>query len=279
MKKFFLNHLRTLNPKKIIIKTLVKMVIVFAISFIFQACNKDYQTTVINKDVSKEEFLEVYLGNSLTNTNREDIANLHNQYLGETMAEIDWSSSDLNQNSMNVFQSKFDPSSGISQQQYNDLLSQSSNDINQYIENDIIFNELKQSIEDIINSEPSFTNIATQLDLLKTSSCTTLIGKDLDAALIMIEVSKKSAYYWLPISRGGSGTGDQYIENYKEENDLPGAPNLGKLCLADGVGAAFGFILVGFLAVPTPLTLGALCMAVGLKAAESSLTYLLTSFD
>jgi hypothetical protein len=248
------------------------MSIILALAVFLAGCKRN---DIISYEPINNELLSNFV---VYPTEREQVANYHNQILSEIITNIDLDLPNLTTQARNLFLNLYDSTqSDISYEEYETLINSDPTDISNYINNDNIFNLIKDSIESIGNNNYSITNIYSSLANLESYAINSLSGDDEEAALLMIAVSKKSAYYWLPTERGGSGEGYQFILDYTD-NGLLGAPNMGGLLVADGVGAAWSFLLIGFLVVPTPVTLGALATVVGWKAAESSVFYLFSSF-
>lgn len=120
------------------------------------------------------------------------------------------------------------------------------------------------------------------LELKKTSNAT-LIGTDLDIALIFLEVLDNSALFWLSKSANGSGEGELIInqinstKTYYSKNPnttlttLAGPGRGTKILASDAAGAAGVFVSYGLLAGLTgPMGIGALCATVAVGAAWSS---------
>jgi len=80
-----------------------------------------------------------------------------------------------------------------------------------------------------------------------------LIGVELDATLISLNVFENSLKFWLPMDNGGIGIGWNFIEEYNNvyDKEMSSVRQTIKTALAsDGLSAASGFIIgAGVLAV------------------------------
>jgi len=222
------------------------------------------------------------ISNSLTLSpaDRVAVATVHNNSLATTMQSMDWSNPDIQSEILAEYSSLYDPSWGISQAEYDAILTNSVDiptDISSLITNQTDFFAIYDHITAVVNSGDDYVDVEQSLEDLKVDAQNNLVNSDLEGALLMIETSKKSAFYWMPASKGGSGIGYPYLEDYWEDNDLPGAPDIGKAAAIDGLGATFGFLLIGFLMVPTPATLVGIIAVVGIRAAEASLMYVISA--
>jgi hypothetical protein len=254
--------------------------IMLSLIILFAGCKK---SDVVSNGNFNKEFSDKskYSNFIIYPTERELAATYHNDILSEIVPNISLDSTNLNNQVRDLFLNLFDTAQNdISYEDYETLINSNPANIGDYIDNDAVFNLIKDSIETIGNNIYDINDIYDGLADLESYAINNLSGDDEEAALLMIAVSKKSAYYWLPTERGGSGEGYQFLLDYVDYsgNELLGAPNMGGLLTADGVGAAWSFLLIGFLVVPTPVTLGALATVVGWKAAESSVFYLFSAF-
>jgi len=210
-------------------------------------------------------------------------AQLHNDFTEEILNETVWyfgyNKIDAHADVFSVVSSKYNSEWGyLDSAEFQDLISKSPEDIEasigSYLNNSEDFLEIYNDIISIIdNVNNDYAEVEAALDGLRTTASLNLAGTDLDAALLMIETSRKSAYFWMPTTRDGSGIGIDLLD----DDGLVGMINLGHLCADDGIGASFGFLLIGFLVVPTPVTLGGLALVVGLNAARTSLSYLINN--
>lgn len=217
---------------------------------------------------------------SLNSNDYVSIAEMHNQVLSQSIEDIDWNSSNHTNEIRNYYSALVDSDFGISPDSFQSLLGNINNlesETFALISDKTDFQSIYNSIITIGNSTSDYSQVLTDLDALKSTANNSLIGDDLEAALLMIETSKKSANFWLPISRDGSGVGSDFLDDYWEDNDLPGAPNIGKAMAIDGLGASHYFLMIGLLLVPTPLSLGAIIVAVGTYSAYASLAYVISA--
>ena len=99
-----------------------------------------------------------------------------------------------------------------------------------------------------------------------------LIESDLDLGLLFLEVTEKSAYFWMPVSSRGLGNIDNVMGDFNPNTAV--SINWRKIAYADGAGAVGALIRTWYLAV-TPLTCGAIVGAIGWGAAWASGTAIL----
>ncbi len=213
----------------------------------------------------------------LTEATINQIADVHNPLLDSTLGLINLQSENLEQEVLNVYEGFYNSEWNISSSEFESSLNigpDVKDSVLAHIYNQTSFLVIYNSIISIGNSGNSYYQILNDLDNLKSTINSTLVDRDKDAALLMLETSKRSAYYWLPAAQGGSGVGHQILTDFWDENDLPGIPDIGKAMVIDGLGSVWGFLLIGFLLAPTPPTLIALVGFVGLHAARASVMYM-----
>lgn len=247
-----------------------------ALVLIFSTCKQE----VLNSDKVGKPFSQLSSTRILNDSLIDLSAQFHNDFLDSAMNQIDWNYSPLSTSKHAVFMSFYDSAyGGININEYEDIISEvleNEVQISPYLFNPVDFLNIFDKIEMVINdSNNNFEEIEDSLSNLEIYANSNLYGSDLDAALLMIRTSLKSAHFWLPVARGGSGIGQDYIE----ENELPQISVIGKACAIDGLGASFGFLMIGFLVAPTPVTLFGIAAYVGLRAAEASVAYLISAID
>ncbi len=251
-------------------------IFVVILALVFVSCSDQEHLTNPTTNSDAITFRSDYT--PLTEEEINAVADLHNPLLDTTLSMINLQSENLEQEVIDVYAGFYDPEWGISADDYEASLNIGEDLLDSVlvlVSNPSAFLDVYNSIIIIGNSGNSYTEIVSDLDALKATIYSTLTDKDRDAALLMLETSKRSAYYWLPTTQDGSGIGYQILTDFWEDNELSGKPDFGKAMAVDGLGASFGFLLIGFLLAPTPVTLGALVLYVGLKAAEASIIYLI----
>lgn len=208
------------------------------------------------------------------------IANTHNEVLAQSIDNINWTSTDHTSEIRSYYTNLVSDEFGIDPASYNSLLGNIQNlqsETFTLLSNNQDFKTIYNEIIEIGNSNLNYNEITFELEELQNLANFTLSGRDLDAAFLMIETSKKSASFWLPTEQDGTGIGHDFLEDYWEDNDLPGAPDIGKAMAIDGLGASHYFLLIGLMLVPTPLSLGGIIVAVGTHAAFASLAYVVSA--
>lgn len=169
-----------------------------------------------------------------------------------------------------------------------ELTEELTTDIFSYFENDIekqnkIILENLQSetsviiykeVSEIVKNVTSFSEVSKELDE-KLQEAQKQRGRDKEILLTLIETSRASLKFWLPISDGGDGNGDIVLEQFPSSPTQRKQVNWGQIGFADGAGAVGVLIRTWYLAAWGPLSWGAILGAIGWGAAWGSGTALL----
>lgn len=67
-------------------------------------------------------------------------------------------------------------------------------------------------LRDVLYSAENYNELTNQFDSIK-ATLSRFQGLDYGILMNYVEVGKASAYLWFPVSEGGSGLGDEYLEN------------------------------------------------------------------
>ncbi len=205
----------------------------------------------------------------------------HNQILEEAIGNIDWSSTLLNQELNSYFLNYTDSSIDFLINNRSDIQESVISNLEIYLNqnlNDSVY-QMMINCKYFIAQKPNYSDLVSQFDLYREYSRNTFNGGDLEMALVFLEVTEKSAYFWMPESAGGSGIGWNFINDYAENNNIPLADisdiDWGAIAWADGAGAVGTLLRTWYLAGWGPLSWGAIVGAIGWGAAWSSGTAVL----
>lgn len=252
---------------------------------VIYACNKE---AVVTQHATEPDNFPIHLDGAsdlntaayipLSSQDILDIAANHNTYLDSLLGLVDWDAPNRQAEIITQAKDLYDPAWGdLTEADYDSIVDVAEHtylEVSQYITNTTDFKLIYDSIEYLGDNATTYSALSSDLDDLVTHAENTMTGRDLDATLVLLETARKSAHYWMDVVDGGLGG----LEDFDHDNGPGNAPNLGGLLLADSASAALTFFLIGFLVVPTPVTLGALAVAVGVPAARASLAYLTASF-
>lgn len=168
-----------------------------------------------------------------------------------------------------------------------ELSEEITNDIFYYFENDlekqnqIIIENLNsqtsislfKEINEIVSNVTSYREVSSKLDE-KLSEVEKEVGRDKEILFTLIETSRASLKFWLPISEGGNGNGDIVLGQFPSTTARKQV-NWGQIGYADGAGAVGVLIRTWYLAAWGPLSWGTILGAIGWGAAWGSGTSLL----
>ena len=207
----------------------------------------------------------------LTDQEIIEIGNLHNEFLEDAIAKVNFSSSDLKSEVKNTFLELNNNKINMSKEERENILSKE----NSY---DFLASNLKScsnpiqyinaSIDYVNNNNFNYNELQIKIVSLENSAKQSLSGEELDAVLVYFSVLKKSSYFWMPINLGGSGKGSATIANTSTSDNMA---TWEKCLLADAIATGGTFIQIGLALCATPVMLTALAIAVGYNAAFSSL--------
>lgn len=270
------------------------LVIILAISL--AGCKKN-QLTEHSGDLQSKNHVGQNIGTFSVNSSREltdyqvdSIADAHNTQLNDAMSNINWSADPLKDEVQQAFQSLWNSGMPVSYETYCTYFPANPKRGLDSVIFDTSFNnpsDFYKTYYDVLSyvSEGAHSNddIADYIDSKSYDVKSNQIGSDIDRSLIFLETTKKSAYFWLPNTRGGSGIGYGYIHTWFINNDIDpdvvlAAPTLGGVMCADGIGATRAWIVIGLCLCPTPVTLGAIAAVVGGGAAWDSFMYIALSY-
>lgn len=222
----------------------------------------------------KKSLENAHAERKLTDEQVEQIGEYHNKYLQLAFKQFNYNADDL---SIELAS------------QYERILKNESipYDIEQQVLNadesiklldDNLSNEAMRIINQGVNESYKVEDVASYEQLvnkLEIKAKTTLDKNEVDAALVTLCVLRKSAHFWLPIQKGGSGIGDEILIKLNNSQNHY-AKDSGWLA-ADGTAAGCGMIggAIGAGLAAGPLGWGFL-VGVGISSGLSSGIYALT---
>jgi hypothetical protein len=221
----------------------------------------------------------------LTDSGAVLASNLHNYYCDSAVNDISIPSSNYQSELNSHFKTYYINNSAmhITKQEYETLLNYLDQNPYQHnhiaieseVYNKVEFYALIDNLQDfVLNKMNDYTDLINYINKAKSDAYSSFTGTDLDAAIAILEGTKKSAYFWLPINLGGSGIGYTYMIDYVNEH---GAPQMAlydiakRTLLVDGVSTGLTFLFIGFLLIDAPVTLVGLAAVVGIPAARASI--------
>lgn len=215
----------------------------------------------------------------LTDQLIDSIASLHNLYLSQGISDFNFNSTDYNEELYSQFETIGVNSFGLSLSDIEEVLDSADNDNYAFIsvhsgDSDVI--AIMDNVSNFIAAYPNcnFSDVQNEVQTQITYAINHLVGSDLDIALTFLRTFEKSSYFWLPLDKGGSGVGDDFIGDIEDHN--PGvAINWGAIAYSDGAGAAGVLLRTWYMAGFVPLSWGAIVGAIGWGAAWASGTAIL----
>jgi len=238
---------------KIIIGSLAVVITIGTFAVNMVGCSNDSDES---KKVEQISFQKrgVSTERMLNDDQVEMVAEKHNEYLTSVFANYNFQTKDR----VVEFQARFE-----SLDLKNYKIDWTEKDYGN-IENELLF--LKENlsnnafliIEKAVEKSKSFEcfdEYIAYLNSLELEAREKLIGTELDAILISLNVFENSSMFWLPVDEGGLGIGYDFIEEYnnaynKETSSV--RQTIKTALAADGISAAAGFIIgAGVLAVTT----------------------------
>jgi len=250
-------------------------------------CKKNEATDKPSSNLQKSNIATCYVSDTreLTDSQVDSIANAHNSQLSNAMANMNWSATSLKTEAQQAFQNLWNSGMPVTYETYcsyfpdnpetglDSTLLDSS-----LIDPSAFYTTYYDVLSYVSDEQHSFTDIANYINTKKSDVILNQTGSDIDRTLIFLQTTKRSAYFWLPTSRGGSGIGYGYLETWCVNNDVDpnivlAAPTLGGVMTADAIGATKAWLVIGLCLCPTPVTLGAIAAIVGGAAAWDSFMY------
>ena len=137
------------------------------------------------------------------------------------------------------------------------------------------------NVQEYLSNNPdcNFSDIQNLVSTQTAFASESITGSDLDIALTFLKTFEKSSYLWMPASKGGSGIGSSFIDDFEEEVPLPSLAIKWKaIAYADGAGAAGVLLRTWYLAGFGPMSWGTILGAIGWGAAWASGASLLYQF-
>lgn len=250
-----------------------KLTLIIGLLIVIFSCNKQ-NDFVSPKHDDDRNIMSLYQSPSriINDSLITEIGVRHNQILEEAINNINWNSASIEQELNIFFLNYIDPSIDsliTNRSEMGLVISNTDNYLSENLNPSVY--QMMIDCKDFIYQMPNYSNIVSQLNLYRDYSNNTFVGSDLDIALVFLEVTEKSAYFWMPSSIGGSGIGWGFIEDYCDENDIEvAAINWGQIGWADGAGAAGVLLRTWYLAGCGPLSWGAIVGAIGWGAAWGS---------
>lgn len=234
----------------------------------FIACQKQEVKPSANKTekyTQKSTQIPVMYYNNISETDITQIGINHNSYLQTTFNTKTIDLATLRNNFLNLNVSNLNSS------QKTAILDNTTAFNVNYLNSNIAEQQAKTYLQnsiDIVENSINYLSIKNNLQSLKLTVKADANCINKAVVLIQCEVLLQSAYFWSPVSEGGSGIGESILNKI-------GAPKISKfargLIEADGLAAACTFTGYGMLAgVTGPMGWGALVATVGFSAAWSS---------
>ncbi len=195
------------------------------------------------------------------------IAEMHNQVLSDAFKRLDYAAEPHEEELRRVFySSKVIPDFSRDDIQYTIDYNIDFNKSLVKLKNSTLIKPYVDDISSLVNSATSYDSLSSSLSRVEADANRNLTCEYLDIILILITVTRKSAYFWFPIIGGGSGEGQTILKTagYPASKQNP-------IVRADGQGAAGGFMEFAILgAFGGPAGAGALLGSVIIGAAWSS---------
>lgn len=233
---------------------------------------KNSSPTTSPQPVNHEPLLLLTSSRIINDSLIDSIATRHNKVLNHAILDIDWTSSALSTEVQDFFIGYNDSDIDEIFPDREDVESYATNN-SSYISNNVS-SAVYSMIEEVGNylvQKPNFSDLQNELSDHRGYAYSNFTGTDLDAALLYLAVVEKSAYFWMPESLGGLGTGWAFIEDYCDDNNLStDLINWGEIGRADGYGAVAVLVRAWYLAAGGPLSWGAIVGAIGWGAAWGS---------
>lgn len=216
---------------------------------IFIACSKEENTTSSSVDKIQNSKIET---NSQTarlfeNIDPVQVGILHNKYLTQAV-QI----KELNPNlsfKEAYMQVKIDNVTPTFQSAIFDKVNETSSDEMK----SVVISKLSSqkavdfynSVEMAVDNSADYQTLNSNLNVIKNNVIKNLSGNDLDYVLVQLETIRASAYFWTPKELGGSGSGNNYMQN----NSMKADSTIKK----DGRGAGYGMVCWSFSAFLGPV--------------------------
>lgn len=235
---------------------------------VFIACQKQEITPSVNKTekyTQKSTQTPVMYYNDISDADITQIGINHNSYLQTTFNTRTINLTTIRNNFLNLNV----PNLNLSQK--TTILDNTTAYNMNYLNTNIVEQQAKTYLQnsiDIVENSINYLSIKNNLQSLKLTVKADANCVNKAVVLIQCEVLLQSAYFWSPVSEGGSGIGESILNKI-------GTPKISKfakgLIEADGLAASCTFTGYGLLAgVTGPMGWGALVATVGFSAAWSS---------
>lgn len=253
--------------KKIILAT---MIIGMMIS-----CTKNEETLkpTGNSNPPFSSLMEVAITRVLDDATITLIGERHNQIMGDAVGQLNWASTNIDVDLNTFFINYNDPDIDATYTSRSDI-NDPVNDPDMYLSSNAnpLLYQLTVDCKNYLLQMPDYASLQNQFQVYRTYVNNNLIGSDIDLGLLFLEVTEKSAYFWMPVSLGGLGNIDNVTDDFDPNTAV--SINWGQIAWSDGAGAA-GVLLRTWYLAAAPLTWGAIVGAIGWGAAWASGTAIL----
>tara|TARA_R110002096_G_C14466986_1_gene712768 strand:- start:83 stop:871 length:789 start_codon:yes stop_codon:yes gene_type:complete len=260
-------------------KNIISVLLVLVMSIPIVSCTKE--NVIINDDITtSDEFQNKNSqkgnSNNINNGQLKKIGKLHNEYLQLGFENFNYTAIDVDEELKTQFFNINVPN--ISEEDKLAIVDDSTvynmDYLSSVLEDKIALNYI-QEIENLLGVTETYTELESSVNSKLLFMKDDVLCENKDVVKVYSEVLLSSAKFWLPLSEGGSGIGDDILGDIDE---LPGiSPYARDIIAADGLGAAGTFVGYGLLAGLTgPIGWGALVAGVGFSAAWSSAAAALT---
>ncbi|MDA7768137.1 hypothetical protein N8904_00275 [Flavobacteriales bacterium] len=238
----------------------------------------DCKQNVISNENAKLKS-EPISGRTLTDTQIDSIAILHNLFLSQVVSNFEFNSNNYLDEMYYKFESIGLENFQISKNEIEVFLNSCNNDNYNYIKSNsenpkiiYIIDDLVQNIES--NPDITFNEVHKQVSIKTKFAENNLRGVEQEMAIVFLKTFEKSSYFWMPAIKGGSGVGSNFIDKVEDKTGLE--VNWGRIAAADGAGAAGVLLRTWYLAAFGPMSWGTIVGAIGWGAAWASGYALLT---
>lgn len=150
-----------------------------------------------------------------------------------------------------------------------------------------IINSCRNFLTDTNNTGINYAQVNSFINQMKSTVSLNLQGKDTTIALIYLSALQKSCYLWMPQNIGGSGIGDNFINNFissqssqQTQNSMQpymssqpisrNNVNWNMVALADANGATAAYTEVEWMEILGPDGVAAMVTYISFAAAEAS---------
>lgn len=191
---------------------------------------------------TKSEIEQDSVKRNLSSEQIEEIGKMHNKYLELAFKNFNYKSSDLTKELQSQYQHVIDSNNlPVKLDVSNVELTQNLTNLEENLSK-ASFSIIEEAVTES-NNVRDVRNFTNYINSLESKAIKILPADEQDAVLVTLCVLRNSAYFWTPKSRGGSGKGENIIEEIKRVKNLSLAKGGGYGWLAaDGAAAGTGMI-------------------------------------